>query len=574
MSHAPEPETPTTDDGEASSLGLFAQLKRFNRVYWIANAMEMFERLAYYGLRTVLPVYMVLSVEEGGPQFDHVQKGSIFAWWALMQSGLPVFTGGYADKYGYKLTVAVSIAIKIFGYLLMAYAIEVASLVSGGASDGVPGHYTTFVVFTIGALGLAMGTAVFKPGLQGIIGLQLDKSTAPVGWSVFYQIVNVGGFLGPFLAGWMRLMAWKYVFIACALIVSVNYVFLFVFPEPKKEAAAPVDVGRGPLGFLKVLWHSTIGICEPRLLAFLVVFSGFWAMFQQLFDLLPNYIDDWIDSRGVAAAIAAPIFGLFGAGLPAEWGGNLPQEYMINLNAGMCMLLAFAIGYLTGKVRSMTAMIAGILVASAAIWGLGFSANGWWTLLAIATFSFGELMASPTKLRYFSNIAPPGKKGLYLGYVNATLGIGWFLGSLIAGNLYETGGDKVVLARRYLVERLGQDAAAVEAMPKTEVLPRLAELSGQTADQVRALLMDTYNPAFVWDHFALIGIVSMVGLILFDVITRARVKAEPYLLVALTFAISYLTYGLIPAVSFAGAITAYLVVERVWPAALPQGRAG
>ena len=36
--------------------------------------------------------------------------------------------------------------------------------------------------------------------------------------------------------------------------------------------------------------------------------------------------------------------------LPAEWGGNLPQEYMINLNAGMCMLLAF-IGYLRARCR-------------------------------------------------------------------------------------------------------------------------------------------------------------------------------------------------------------------------------
>lgn len=555
-------------------LGLFEQIRAFNKVYWIANVMEMFERLAYYGLRTVLPVYMVLSVEAGGPQFDHIQKGSIYAWWALVQSGLPVFTGGYADKYGYKLTVAVAIAVKMVGYLVMAYAVEMALLTSGGGSAGVPGHAHVYAIFLLGSLALAGGTAIFKPGLQGIIGLQLSEKNASVGWSVFYQIVNVGGFLGPFLAGWMRLMAWKYVFISCAIIVAFNYVFLLTFAEPDKEVSQDPeqDGAKGPLAFFKVFWNSTIGICEPRLMAFLVVFSGFWAMFHQLFDLLPNYIDDWIDSSGVANAIAAPLLGLFGAEMPAEWAGNLPQEYMINLNAGMCMTFAFLVGYFTGKVRSMTAMIAGIFVASTAIWGLGVSTNGWVVLFAIACFSFGELMSSPTKMRYFSNIAPPGKKGLYLGYINATGGIGWFLGSLIAGEMYEQDGDKVVLARRYLTDQLGQAADVVEAMPKDQVVPTLAQAVNGTPDTVRLLLMETYDPSFIWTHFALIGIVSMVGLIVFDAITRAKVAAEPYLLTVLTGLVAFYTYGLKPAVFFVVLMVVYMALDKAAPHLLPQGQ--
>ena len=272
MSNTQAPES-GGDASNTAQLGLMEQICSFNRVYWIANVMEMFERLAYYGLRTVLPIYMVLSLEEGGPEFDHIQKGTIYAWWAMVQSGVPVFTGGYADRYGYKLTVAVAIAVKIVGYLVMAYAVELASAFSGGASGVEPGHPATFAVFTVGALSLAAGTAIFKPGLQGIIGLQLNKKTASVGWSVFYQIVNVGGFLGPFLAGYMRLLDWKYVFISCAIIVSFNYAFLLAFPEPEKEesneAAAP-----GVIGALQVFWDSIIGICEPRLMAFLVVASG------------------------------------------------------------------------------------------------------------------------------------------------------------------------------------------------------------------------------------------------------------------------------------------------------------
>jgi len=210
----------------SESMGLKDQLKSFNRVFWIGNAIEMVERLAYYGLRVVVPLYIVLSIEEGGPQFSQTQKGTIFAIWAAIQSFVPILTGGYADKFGYKLTVAISTVIKIAGYLAMAYAIEIASAVSGGASDGVAGHSTTLVCFTVGASLLALGTAVFKPGIQGIVALQLKEANASVGWSVFYQVVNVGGFLGPYLASVMRLMAWRYVFIACASSsVSTSYCF-------------------------------------------------------------------------------------------------------------------------------------------------------------------------------------------------------------------------------------------------------------------------------------------------------------------------------------------------------------
>ncbi len=549
---------------ETSDEGLLTQLREFPAPFWIANTMEMLERLAYYGLRTVLPVYMVLSIEEGGPQFTHIQKGLIYAWWAAVQSFLPVVTGGYADRYGYKSTVGVSIAIKMAGYIVMAYATEMASAMTGGASDTVPGHETVFAIFAAGALLLAAGTAIFKPGLQGIIAVNLPDKRASLGWSVFYQLVNVGGFLGPILAGVMRLMAWKWVFISCAAIVALNYLLFFTFDEPEKPHAEEES-----RGVLRVFWDSAIGITEPRLMAFLVIFSGFWMMFYQLFDLLPNFIDDWVDSRDVVDTLVRPVFAMFGGEIPAQWKGHLPQEYMININAGMCMLFAFYIGFWTGKVRSMTAMVAGILVSAGAIYALGMSDNGWWTLLAIASFSLGELMASPTKLRYFAGIAPPGKKALYLGYVNATTGIGWAIGSTIAGELYEKSGDKVVLARRYLVEILGQDAAAVAKMAKTTVLPKLAALKGVDLEGARVLLWDTYEPWRVWGTFALIGVVSMAGLLVFDQITRREPEWEPFALIAVAGAVAAYSYGVMWSVIFAVLMGLWLVLHRVRPSWLP-----
>ncbi|HOS38138.1 MAG TPA: MFS transporter, partial [Spirochaetota bacterium] len=78
--------------------------------FWAANIMEMVERLAYYGVRVVIPIYIAQADEPGGLHLCQEEKGFIFMWWALVQSGLPVFTGGFADRYGYKRQIAIAIA--------------------------------------------------------------------------------------------------------------------------------------------------------------------------------------------------------------------------------------------------------------------------------------------------------------------------------------------------------------------------------------------------------------------------------------------------------------------------------
>ena len=70
-------------------------------------------------------------------------------------------------------------------------------------------------------------------------------------------------------------MEWRYVFLSCAIIVAINWLILLTFPEPEKEQLSELEKRRERTGFVgtvKVLWDSIIGICEPRLLAFLVIY--------------------------------------------------------------------------------------------------------------------------------------------------------------------------------------------------------------------------------------------------------------------------------------------------------------
>ena len=115
-----------TDGSDSSRKSFVSQVTSFSGVYWLANWMELVERFAYYGVRGVLPVFMVATFAKGGPELDQVQKGNIYAVWAVVQSFVPILSGGFADRYGYKLNIAISTVLKIIGYLIMGYSIVLA----------------------------------------------------------------------------------------------------------------------------------------------------------------------------------------------------------------------------------------------------------------------------------------------------------------------------------------------------------------------------------------------------------------------------------------------------------------
>ncbi|NBQ36189.1 MAG: hypothetical protein EBU42_00980, partial [Synechococcus sp.] len=74
------------------------------------------------------------------------QLGTIFLAWSVVQSLVPVFTGGLSDRYGYKETIFVSTVLKMGAYVIMAM-------------------YPTYEGFFVGAIVLALGTGIFKPGI-------------------------------------------------------------------------------------------------------------------------------------------------------------------------------------------------------------------------------------------------------------------------------------------------------------------------------------------------------------------------------------------------------------------------
>jgi proton-dependent oligopeptide transporter, POT family len=473
--------------------------------YWMLNTMEMWERLAYFLIRSVVAIYIMQADEVHGLHFTAMQKGHIYAWWFVFQSILPMFTGGYADRYGYKKIIALAVTLNITGYIMMAFLRD-------------------FWGFFWAIQVLAIGTAFFKPGLQGSLAQCMTKKNSSMGWGIFYWVVNVGAAAAPMMAAFIRTeYSWKVLFLTSAVVTSFNYLMLFTF----KDFSSGANKDENPL---QVFARTMKNIVEPRLVSWLLIMSCFWLMMYQLWDLHPNFITDWVDTSHLAQKFQDwNVMGGTWSNM-TDRGLQVPQEILLNVNAIFIIIFMIPTAWAVRKMRTLEAMVIGMTVATCGILVAGLTTVGYIFILGVVFFSFGEMLTGPKKNEYLSLIAPPGKKGLYLGYVNIPVGIGGFTGSLLAGKLYGTFGDKAVLAQKYLMENTPFGADKVEmwngkvaslggllGVERPEAMIKLQEVLGQNSTQVTQLLWDTYSPhTHVWYPLAAIGVFAIIALVIFS----------------------------------------------------------
>ena len=325
------------------------RLQEFPQTFWVANTLEIFERMAWYGFFAVSSLYITGAVKEGGLGFTDEDRGVLQGVVTFFLYLFPVVTGALADRYGFKRMLTAAFIVLIPSYYLL-------------------GQLKTFPTFFLAFMLVALGAAMFKPVIIGTVSKTTDNKTSSLGFGIFYMMVNIGGFVGPIVAGIVRGWSWEYVFIASACWIFVNLVIVLIFyKEPptqgnqsdvrslKKVLQDMVEVlGNGRFflfvfGLLAVLvlgskftsdgafdWGDitlvAVGwtilnfiydfiirksnnkderpwIKVPMKLGdwkfglFLLLMSGFWTSFNQIFYTLPLYIRDFTNTTDLLNVI-------------------------------------------------------------------------------------------------------------------------------------------------------------------------------------------------------------------------------------------------------------------------------
>jgi len=233
--------------------------------------MEIFERIAFYGVRVVVPIYIASSEDPNGLHFDNKQKGIILTVWTLIQTLLPMFTGGFADKYGRKLTIGGSIGIKVAGYLLMA-----TQRTFGGFSSAarcwrwVPpssnlGSRAPWREASARRIRLWAGHFLSSGEHRRLVRPTAGGISAQAGLEM--GIHRLRGHRGGQFPGAADLRRQR------------------GLGGGGREVVGKTMQERSPLD---VLWYSVRTMFRPRLLSFILVMSGFWGMMYQIYDSMPT----------------------------------------------------------------------------------------------------------------------------------------------------------------------------------------------------------------------------------------------------------------------------------------------
>ena len=340
--------------------GFWAQIKSFPAQFWVANTMEIFERMSWYGWFTVMALYVTGSVETGGLGFSTETRGALQGIVPFFLYIFPVFTGAIADRYGFKRTFIAAYIMMIAAYYLL-------------------GQFTSLPLFFLAFMFVAVAAAFFKPVVVGTVAKVTNEGNSATGFGIFYMMVNIGGFVGPIVAGVMRGKGWEWVFVACSAWAAINLlIVLFFYREPEYEASQReggfrkildnmVEVLGNVRFFLTVfvvlfalmfanlrvgvfanftwadaaifipawlilnfVWDRMMpvgsGVPEnhggPRrhplarrmycsnwkFALFLLIMSGFWTSFNQIFYTMPEYIRDFVETRPMVE-LAEDVFG-------------------------------------------------------------------------------------------------------------------------------------------------------------------------------------------------------------------------------------------------------------------------
>ncbi len=475
---------PTTTDAMAGWLG-------FPSRFWVANLLEIFERMGWYGFYAVSSLYLTGARAEGGLGLSSADRGVIQAIVTFLLYLFPAVFGALADRYGYKRMFMASFLVMAPGYLVLQFARD---------------FWSFFAVYTV----VAIGHGMFKPVVIATVARSTTEKTGSMGFGIFYMMVNIGGFLGPIAAGIVRGWGWQYVFYASAGWCALNLVWCALFyREPSRQAAQEEAqaIGQVLRGMVEVVgnlrffltvfvsliimvmgskwipypdwiyytfawiglnvaldfvlrraipdWRSRDRFSNPvsmvgegRYMIFLLLMAGFWTSFNQLFITVPEYIRDYTDTSDIARTLDG-FLGLFGGSLRPDdpfWfdHGKIKPEYLINLNAFGIICLQVVISWFARNVPPLRTIVSGILVTVLSFLVFLGGAQGWFVVLGILVFSIGEMLASPKAKQYAGLIAPPDKVGMYMGYFYWCTALGNLFGGILSGQTYQHYGPKGV----------------------------------------------------------------------------------------------------------------------------------
>ncbi|MEJ2537708.1 MAG: MFS transporter, partial [Calditrichia bacterium] len=274
---------------------------KFPKTFWIANVIELFERASYYGMFIALVIFLTDIV--GFTDIEAGWIGGAFA--ALLYLG-PIFNGALADKMGFRNALVVAFLVLAIGYAMLG---------------ALP-----FKAFSIISLLLVViGGSFVKPVIAGTVAKTTDDINRARGYSLFYQMVNIGSFSGKTIAKPLRTeLGLEYINYYAAIVALIALVIVFFFYRNVDSTGEGKSIREILVEFKEVLTNF-------RFMLLILIVAGFWLIQGQLYATMPKY------TLRLVGADAAP-------------------EWYANVNPLMVVLFVVPITHRVRKIRPISSI--------------------------------------------------------------------------------------------------------------------------------------------------------------------------------------------------------------------------
>jgi dipeptide/tripeptide permease len=373
----------------------------FPKVFWVANSIEVLERFAYYGIYMGFGIYLQqLGYSKG-------DLGIIQSIFLALSYLIPLFSGTFADKYGFKKVLMIS---------YLAYLPSILLLIVTKSFSGI--------ALTMLSIGFAAG--IFKPLISATVRATTDSTNKTLGFGIFYAMVNLGASFGPLVMGKLRALSWDYVFYTAAGTVFVMFLItLFFYKEPEREIEG--------VSLKQKFKDIGIALSDVKFSIFIFLLGiFFWLPFWAFFNILAVYIDDYMNTaelyNSVKSVLGTGIAGIISRQEEGVWKVNAEA---ISHTGYIIIIFQLLISRIFEKRAAIPSFLFGLFVAALGFVMLGVAVTGSnnWVFLGIFLFAIGEMISSPRIQEYIMWIAPKEKAGLYMG----TNFLATFIGAILSG---------------------------------------------------------------------------------------------------------------------------------------------
>jgi POT family proton-dependent oligopeptide transporter len=387
-------------------------------------ATEMWERFSYYGMKSLLLLYMIDFLLKPDVASNILGVSRLRGWLEAVSG--PLENQAVASQV-YGLYSGLLYLTPILGGLLADRIVGRTPTILAGGLVMVAGHFlmASDRLFLIALLLLIIGNGMFKPNISTQVGELYVAGDRRVdrGYSIFYVGINIGAFFAPLVCGFLgERIAWHYGFIAAGFGMAIGTATYLAGLRslPKSSALSPSEPVEAKPGQFRAALLSVLILLVPSAL--------FWAAYEQQGNAITLWLKQSID-RTVNLHF---------------WAGEIPVTWFQAINPIMIFTLTpFVIAswaYLSKAGREPTTIgklsfgclllaLAYLLLAGVAQFSSPQGISWVWLLPFFVLLTVGELHFSPIGLSLVSSLAPHGSRSSLM----ATWFIGIFAGNFLAG---------------------------------------------------------------------------------------------------------------------------------------------